>query len=277
MKKILATLILVTLCGSVHASAIKDAGDLANYIGKTVTVSGVVSGVMWQHIMAYPEGYNFETYLDIGKGQTVVYSKEKIDCKGGLKATGKVIQVTGDADKPGERTKLGDSKYGEYHIAADKWECGGAIGTLKVFSNSGPLPPEYQWEETLTIRPDYATSSLNVHYKRITGCEGCTDNAKAKVENDSSITLKDAWFKDFNRLANELTLCRLGEEAKDILIGAGDEHISITGNNAGTLIKTWKRPDGGEVTFKEHNLCSKNKDWWGDFWALRSEMSNAAK
>lgn len=276
MNKILA-MILTMLCGSATAAAIKDAGDLANYVGRTVTVKGVVSGIMWQHIVAYPEGYNFETYLDIGKGQTVVYSKVKIDCKGALKVTGKVIQVAGEPDKPGEATKLGDSKYGEYHIVADKWECSGAIDTLKALSSSGTLPPEYQWEETLTIRPDHATSSLNVHYKRVTGCEGCSGNAKANVEADLKVTLKGTWFKDYNKLANELALCKLGEEPKDIRIGGGEERISVTGGHIGALIKTGKRPSGDEVTFKEHNLCSKNKDWWGEFWALRNEMSNAAK
>lgn len=278
MGKILTAIILTMLCGSANAAAIKDAGDLANYVGKTVTVKGVVSGIMWQHIMAWPKGYDFETYLDIGKSQTVIYSKEKIDCKGGLEVTGKVILVASGPDRPGERTKCGASGgCGEYHIAADKWECGGAIDILKALSSSGPLPPEYQWEEKLTVRPDHATSTLGVHYKRITGCEGCSGNAKAKVEVDSSVTLKGAWFKDYNKLANELTLCKLGEEPKDIRIGGGEERISITGGHIGALVKTGKRPDGGDVTFKEHNLCSKNKAWWGEFWGLRNEMSKAAK
>lgn len=119
----LAALLLFLCAGAGHAkktkyARVKTAAELKNYVGKKVMVTGKVSNVIWQHIMAPPETHPVENYFDIEKFQIVVYAKEEISCEGDVKVKGKVIELRG----AGKGSKV-DETYVEYHIAADKWKC----------------------------------------------------------------------------------------------------------------------------------------------------------
>lgn len=102
-----------------------DAAQLVDWrsrVGKTITVRGAVAETIWQHIVSPPKGYPISTYVDVGKDQTVVYSREPLSCapKTEIRVTGKVIEIRGLSKKPGE-----DDSYREYHLVADTWSCEG--------------------------------------------------------------------------------------------------------------------------------------------------------
>ncbi len=92
--------------------------DLYKNVGRTITVNGEVSNVMWQHMIQFTKEYPHSIYLDFDKGQTVVYSKEPIECKGKISVIGRVIKIEGGSKDPRRKEAVD-----EYHIQADKWTC----------------------------------------------------------------------------------------------------------------------------------------------------------
>lgn len=97
---------------------VKNAAELKNYVGKKVSVEGMISKIIWQHLMNPPATHPVENYFDMDKFQIVVYAKEKISCVGKVKVKGAVIELRG----AGKGSKV-DETYTEYHIVADKWKC----------------------------------------------------------------------------------------------------------------------------------------------------------
>ncbi len=91
---------------------------LHEYTGKTVTVTGRISDVPWQHIIANEPGHPFSYYFDVGPEQTVIYAKTGIECGPGLTVTGTVIEVGTKSKKPGD-----DQTYREYQILVEDWVC----------------------------------------------------------------------------------------------------------------------------------------------------------
>jgi hypothetical protein len=149
------------------------------------------------------------------------------------------------------------------------------IGSFEIVSDSGPLPPEYQWESKLLIYIKDQEKSLRVRYVKIDGCYGCADFVKEQVKINSEVVLNGDWYNDIKNLTDSLRLCDIGKKPKEITVGGGDKYISIKGKGLGNLIKWGKKPDSGEIIFRERNLCSKNKNWWGDFGLLQQEMVQA--
>ncbi len=123
MVFLFAAILLVFSMETGHAKKtkyahVKDSVELKNYVGKKVAVTGVVSNVIWQHLMAPPKTHPVENYFDIEKFQIVVYTKEKISCEGKVKVKGTVMELRG----AGKGSKV-DETYTEYHIVVDKWKC----------------------------------------------------------------------------------------------------------------------------------------------------------
>ncbi|MBN2151175.1 MAG: hypothetical protein JW839_07020 [Candidatus Lokiarchaeota archaeon] len=93
--------------------------DLSTQVDKTVTVTGRISGVPWQHIVASVEGCHSSEYFDLDDGyQIVVYLKNPITEKGRISVTGKVIGVRGGSKRPGAAKS---EPYTEYHVVVDSW------------------------------------------------------------------------------------------------------------------------------------------------------------
>jgi hypothetical protein len=99
-----------------NQTKVADISQLADHVGKTVTVYGKISNVPWQHILAGDTSYRYSYYFDVGSSQTVIYAQEKIDCSLLLSVTGKVIEVKSTSNKTG-------SDYREFHILVDSWFC----------------------------------------------------------------------------------------------------------------------------------------------------------
>ncbi len=93
--------------------------DLSKLVDKEVTVTGKVSDVPWQHMIASVKGYPLSEYFDLDdKYQIVIYLKSPINEKGRISVTGKVIGVHGGSKRPGAAKS---EPYTEYHIAVDAW------------------------------------------------------------------------------------------------------------------------------------------------------------
>lgn len=149
------------------------------------------------------------------------------------------------------------------------------IGSFEIVSDSGPLPPEYQWESNLSVYILNKEKFLHVKYRMIDGCYGCSDYTKEQIKINDGMDLKGDWYDDVKKLTDDLRLCDIGKKPKEIMIGGGDKYISIKGRGLEGLIKSGIKPDGGEVIFRECNLCSKNKNWWRDLEVLQGEMAQA--
>ena len=95
--------------------------DFKNNVGKTLTIKGKITGIMWQHMFQDIEGYPNTNYVDLEENaQIVVYSKEPITCKGDIEVTGEIIKVGHEKGDP--REKIPD-EYWEYHMIVEYWKC----------------------------------------------------------------------------------------------------------------------------------------------------------
>jgi hypothetical protein len=99
-------------------AVIREAAELFHLEGKRVVVEGAMSREIWQHMISHPKGYTHESYVDIGRGQVVVYAKEKINCAGRIRIDGTVVKISGESKNPRRK-----GPYTEYHIAAESWRC----------------------------------------------------------------------------------------------------------------------------------------------------------
>lgn len=67
--------------------------DIGAHVGEDIEVLGRVNGEISQHVLEYPDGYNYSTYISLDDGDIVVYSKDKITCKAGIRLTGTVVNI----------------------------------------------------------------------------------------------------------------------------------------------------------------------------------------
>ncbi|MEX2680788.1 MAG: hypothetical protein Q6373_004260 [Candidatus Sigynarchaeota archaeon] len=94
--------------------------DLSTQVDKIVTVTGKISDVPWQHIIASIKEHPFSYYFDLDdKYQIVIYAKKKIEEIRRIAVTGKVIRVEGGSKRPGEAKS---EPYTEHHIVVDSWK-----------------------------------------------------------------------------------------------------------------------------------------------------------
>ena len=94
---------------------------LSDNIGKNISLVGSISNTPWQHLIKITEKYENIEYLDLDDGnQIVIYSREPIECKGRIKITGHVKEVSGKSKKPGDNS---EEVYREYQINVNDWEC----------------------------------------------------------------------------------------------------------------------------------------------------------
>ncbi|MFX0091854.1 MAG: hypothetical protein ACFFBD_08845 [Candidatus Hodarchaeota archaeon] len=93
--------------------------------GERVTLTGKLSDVLYQHLMGAFEGYPEFDYFepddsDQFGAQILLYVKKKIDYKGRIKITGKVVALT-----PAKGSKAYDENepdYKEFQILVNEWE-----------------------------------------------------------------------------------------------------------------------------------------------------------
>ena len=88
--------------------------EIKNYLakneGKTITITGKISNIVWQHIISTTNSHPYSSYLDLEDGyQIIIYTKNQLACKERVEVKGKVIRVEGNEDadskavaKPGE-------------------------------------------------------------------------------------------------------------------------------------------------------------------------------
>ena len=94
--------------------------DLSKQVDKQVTITGKISDIPWQHMIASVKGYPKSEYFDLeDKTQIVIYCKNAITERGMISITGKVIGVKGGSKRPGVAKS---ETYVEYHVAVDSWK-----------------------------------------------------------------------------------------------------------------------------------------------------------
>lgn len=92
---------------------------LSDHKDQAVRVEGRISQIPWQHMIKNPEGCSRFYYFDYGKGlQTVIYSKDPIECGGTLTLWGTVLTITGESKRPGSKQTVT-----AYQLQVDRWEC----------------------------------------------------------------------------------------------------------------------------------------------------------
>jgi hypothetical protein len=128
MKKYLIITVFMVSCIPLFAArsdliSVQNAESLYLYEGKTVTLSGSYSKIMWTHVIAPPREYPIVEYFDSGKTQIVIYLKQNVPCKGKARITGKVIEIRGVSSPAGSDKKSKAEGITEYHIAVDSLEC----------------------------------------------------------------------------------------------------------------------------------------------------------
>lgn len=93
--------------------------ELSSFSGRMISFEGKVSDIPWQHLIKIPETHPHISYVDTeGHGQVVVYSRDRITCRGPVKIQGTVFKVEGKSKRPGS-----DDLFTEYQIMAEKWKC----------------------------------------------------------------------------------------------------------------------------------------------------------
>jgi len=98
---------------------VKRDGYLGSYEGRKILIEGILSDRPWQHLISISTTHPEVSYLDIDtERQTVVYTKDKINCKGILKIKGTVVKIQGKSKRPGS-----DEMHTEFQIVVDTWEC----------------------------------------------------------------------------------------------------------------------------------------------------------
>ncbi|NPV03084.1 MAG: hypothetical protein HPY53_17050 [Brevinematales bacterium] len=90
--------------------------ELSANLNKKITITAKKSEIIMQHMMAYDPNKPAVSYIDLdGGAQIAVYSLKPLPCKGNLKITGTVGEVSG-AGK-------GGGTHSELYLSADEWEC----------------------------------------------------------------------------------------------------------------------------------------------------------
>jgi hypothetical protein len=102
---------------------LSDITTLGKYTGKTVTITGTISKIMWSHIVAPPKEYPIIEYFDSGNSQIVIYLKKITHCDGSVRITGKVIKIKGASSQKGSSLESKAEGITEYHMAVDTCEC----------------------------------------------------------------------------------------------------------------------------------------------------------
>ena len=92
---------------------------------ETVTVRGVISTIMWQHLMTSVPGKK-SGYFDVDgeSQQIVVYWKEAPKCVAQIEITGKVVPISGPSKRPKGTigTKV-DETYSELQLDVESARC----------------------------------------------------------------------------------------------------------------------------------------------------------
>ncbi|MFW9973299.1 MAG: hypothetical protein ACFFDF_24155 [Candidatus Odinarchaeota archaeon] len=86
--------------------------DFEGNLGKTVTIIGKLSKVIWQHLTVFIDSLPYMNYFDLEDGyQIVIYSKDSILCEEKIEVDGKLIKT--EASRKNPRSKIND-EYFEY-------------------------------------------------------------------------------------------------------------------------------------------------------------------
>ena len=98
--------------------------SLKNSVGKSITLTGKISKIMWQHIFGHFPSHPIENFFDLpDDSQLVVYSTEPLPEKFDLEITGKVIEIYGPPKRPEEKQESKvDDTYSEYHILLESYK-----------------------------------------------------------------------------------------------------------------------------------------------------------
>ena len=96
---------------------------LKENIDKNISIVGMISDIMWQHMISYEPDYPEILYFDPKNGgnQIVLYAKTKIQNKPQkyLKVFGKVKEIKSSRQKG---QKIEDGDYREYHLIVNRYE-----------------------------------------------------------------------------------------------------------------------------------------------------------
>ncbi|TXT66271.1 MAG: hypothetical protein BAJALOKI3v1_40081 [Promethearchaeota archaeon] len=88
--------------------------------GNTISIVGIISSIIWQHMLIHDDRHPEINYIDLENGfQLVVYTDKEINCEDEIEIIGKVIKVKGSKNP---RSKLSD-EYCEFQLIADSWKC----------------------------------------------------------------------------------------------------------------------------------------------------------
>jgi hypothetical protein len=121
MKILYVVSVIIALCVAAWSGeeykTIIHASELSRYVDRQVRVTGQISNIPWQHMIASVKGYPYDHYFDFDDYQIVIYVKEKIAHKGTITVYGTVVEVGGDSKNPRRKETAV-----EYHIRVDTWE-----------------------------------------------------------------------------------------------------------------------------------------------------------
>jgi hypothetical protein len=98
--------------------SLAESEGLQNHEGKKVSFEGTIAMVPWQHLIELPDTHRNINYVNVGKDQVVVYTKEAIECKAKVLVRGTVVKIQGKSKRPGS-----DEVFTEYQVVADSWQC----------------------------------------------------------------------------------------------------------------------------------------------------------
>lgn len=148
------------------------------------------------------------------------------------------------------------------------------IGRMIFQDDSGPIPPQYQWESFLTV--NLADKFLQVKHLLSEGCVACEAAEWAgKDVIDCSVELRGDWYDEFTGLLDDLRLCDIGSANEDMRIGGGNHYIIIEGDGLAALIRSGKKAEDKRIQFEEHNICRSRNGLWDDLHLLATEMKAA--
>lgn len=123
MKKITLIVLSIFVFSACGGSALK--------IGQIINSSADVTRKTYEHPIAPPEGYPYAAYVRYQGEETVLYSKDVINCKLGqdIKFEGRVRQAVAVPDGETEEQK-------EMHVVLSEFEC---MGEVPEYSGAGTL------------------------------------------------------------------------------------------------------------------------------------------
>lgn len=121
MRRCLILTIGLLAAPAAAAEPLTSLAEMARHLGAEVDLRGRVSATPWQHLMNPPPGHGEQVYFDLSDGQTVVYARTTIPCRGGAVVRGTVMMVGGGPKRLG--SKIPDEAYREVHLVATGWRC----------------------------------------------------------------------------------------------------------------------------------------------------------